>query len=194
LTDSSTGGYLTPTTSPAPLEGNSLQDFFHDWLQGISGLAAANIFPRWQPEPPNLPADTVDWLAFGITKREADTNAAELHSPSGIGYNTVVRQEIISILVSVYGPNADSTAEILREGMQVAQNRETLSLADMGLIECGDITVAPEIVKEKWMYRLDFTFRIRRQITRKYSILSLLSSEFIIDLDNVLPNQTTNVT
>ena len=193
MTDSSTGGYLTPTNSPAPLEGSALQDFFHDWLQGISSLPATNIFPRWQTEPPNLPADTIDWLAFGITKREADTNAAELHSPSGIGYNTVVRQEIISILVSVYGPNADSTAEVLREGMQVAQNRETLSLADMGLIECGDITIAPEIVKEKWMYRLDFTFRIRRQVKRQYNILSLLSSEFVTDLDKVLPNQTTNV-
>ena len=193
MADSSTAGYLQPASSPAPLEGNTLQDFFHDWIMGITGLAATNIFPRWQPEPPNLPADTVDWLAFGITKREADTNAAELHSPSGTGYNIIVRQEILSILVSVYGPNADSTAEVLREGMQLAQNRETLSLADMGLIECGDIVIAPEIVKEKWMYRLDLTFRIRRQITRQYSILSMLSSEVILDTDKVLPDRIINV-
>lgn len=135
------------------------------------------VRPRWQPEPPNIPSETTDWLAFGITNREADTFAAELHYPTGLGYNEIRRHEVLTILVSVYGPNADNTAHLLREGMQLAQNLEPLSLNNMGLVESGDIRTVPELLKEKWLYRLDLTFRIRRQIVRDYTVENLVSAQ-----------------
>lgn len=174
--DSSTGGALLPASSPAPLEDAGLLDFLHDWVQGITGLPATMIRPRWQPEPPNIPDEAVDWAAFGIMRREADTFVYEEHHPDVNGYDELRRHEILHILLSFYGQNADNYCSLLREGMQVAQNREVLGLAGMGVINCGDISTVPEFVKEKWLYRTDLPFSIRRQIIREYPVLNLLSS------------------
>lgn len=170
---SATGGYLSPTVSPAPLEGNALVDFFHDWIAGITGMVVGNIRPRWQPEPPDLPLDGIDWMFFGITNREADVNIAEIHYA---GKDQVRRQEVLTIMASFYGPNADNNAHVLREGMQVAQNREILLLNNMGFVESGDTVSMPEMIKQKWTYRVDLEFRIRRQIVREFAVLDLASA------------------
>lgn len=181
--DSSTGGALTPSISPAPLLDEALVNFIHDWIAMITGLPAANILPRWQPEPPNLPQRGEDWAAFGIMDRDADTFAAELHKvEAGVGYDQIRRHEELHCLISFYGDHADSYAHLLREGMQVAQNREVLSVNNMGLIESGKLTTVPEMVKERWLYRVDLPFSLRRQIVRNYSVLNLQSA--LISLNN----------
>jgi len=182
MTTSATGGPLTPTNSPAPLEGDALANFFHDWFVGLTGLPASMVRPRWQPEPAALPQVGTDWMAFGITNRASDVNAAELHFSSGAGYNELRRHEVLTIMVSVYGPNADSFIEVLRDGMQLGQNREVLVLAAMGLVESGDVVSAPELIKDKWYYRTDMSIRIRRQIVRQYAVETLQSAN--IGLDN----------
>jgi hypothetical protein len=179
---STVAGYLAPNSSPAPLEGKALLIFLQAWIVGICGLPANMVRPRWQVESVNIPPENTDWAAFGITKKTTDTFAAELHYPTGNGYNEIRRHEIMNIVLSFYGPNADNYVSILREGMQVAQNREVLSLNNMGLVDSGDVVTAPELVKDKWYYRVDFDFRIRRQIVRDYSIENLLASE--IDINN----------
>lgn len=177
MTTSATGGPLTPTVSPAPLEGAALDNFLHDWFAGLTGLAGAMVRPRWQAEPAALPQVGTDWMAFGITNRASDVNAAELHVPSGAGYNELRRHEVMTIMVSFYGPNADSTAQVLRDGMQLGQNREVLTLASMGLVESGDVVSAPELIKDKWYYRADMSIRIRRQIVRQYAVETLQSAQ-----------------
>jgi len=88
-------------------------------------------------------------MAFGITARPSDTFAVELHEPLGPDYNQVRRHEVLEILASIYGPNADRYAQRLREGMALAQNREPLSLNGMGLVSSGSVQTVPEMVKDK---------------------------------------------
>lgn len=178
---SATGGYLTPNASPAPLEGQALLNFIHDWMCGICGLPGNMMRPRWQPEPPNIPQDGTDWAAFGITGKASDTFAAELHFGTGLGYNEVRRHEVISVIVSFYGPNADNYCHTLREGMQVAQNREVLGLNNFGLVASGDVVTMPEMIKDKWLYRVDLTFQLRRQIVRDYGVENLASGQASVD-------------
>jgi len=178
---SATGGLLSPNVSPAPLQDAALLDFFHDWICSITGLGSDLVRPRWQAEPPNIPLDGVTWLAFGITKRVADTFAAELHYPAGLGYNEIRRHEELSFLISCYGNSADTILHLFRDGVQVSQNREVLQLNNMGLIETGDIQTVPEMVKEKWMYRADMTFSIRRQIVRDYQVQNVLGGPISIN-------------
>ena len=52
----------------------------------------------------------------------------------------------------------------------------------MGLIESGETIAIPELVKDKWLYRVDMPFSIRRQIVRTYAVLDLASST--IQLNN----------
>jgi hypothetical protein len=188
---SATGGYLPATPSPAPLEGQALINFFQEWIVGLTGLPGKMVRPRWQPEPPNIPTEGTDWLAFGITNRTADTFAVELHPPLGPDYNQIRRHEVLDILVSIYGPNADNYAHLLREGMALAQNREPLSLNSMGLVGSGSVQTVPELVKDKWFYRVDMPFSIRRQILREFRVLSLASAHGTVDNENYLTSINT---
>jgi len=173
---SATGGPLLPSAVPEPLEDQALRDFLQAWISGVSGLLAEMVRPRWQPEPGNLPAENVNWAGFGVQRVESDVNAAELHFPSDPGYNELRRHEILNVMASFYGPGASGYAKKFRDGIQVAQNREVLSLNSMGLVESGDVISFPELVKNKWYYRADMSFRIRRQIVRQYPVLNIMSA------------------
>lgn len=180
-TTSATGGYLTPALTPAQLEDDALINFLQEWIVGITGIVNTNVRPRWQPEPANIPAETVNWLAFGITKRVTDVYAAELHIPSGAGYNEIRRHEVLFMAATFYGPNRNGFARKLREGMQVAQNREILTLNNMGLVESGDILTTPEQVKDKWYPGALLTFSIRRQLVSDYGVQNILSADITLN-------------
>ena len=189
---SATGGPLTPQVPPGPtiLEGTALQDFFQGWLVGVTGLPGSLFRPRWQPEPPNIPPVNTDWAAFGIVSRKSDVFAAEFPDPSNPGYNVIRRHQILHILVSFYGPNADMYADILNDGLQVAQNLELLSQNSMGLVESGDITTVPELVKQKWLYRVDLPFSVRRQLVRDYGVETIQSAQ--VTLNNEIYTEQIN--
>jgi len=184
---SATGGYLSPAGAPAPLEGQALFRFFHDLFAGILQIDPALVRPRWQVEPPNQPdLATVSWLAFGITARATDTFAYVGHVGAvgaTPGYDQLQRHEELTILTSHYGPEADLNAEVLRDGLQIAQNREVLQLNNMSVIETGEALTVPVLVKERWLYRVDLSVRIRRQITRNYPVLDLASAAGTIASD-----------
>lgn len=164
-----------------PLNDAGLINYLHEWLSALTGINAKYVRPRWQPEPPNLPVDGIDWLAFGIVKRESDTFASDTHFSDSDGYNIVRRQEVLHILVSCYGNNADNTMSMIREGMMLSQNREGLAFAGISVIGCDESTIIPELVKERWLYRVDLPFKLSRIIERKYPILNLLSAVVNID-------------
>lgn len=176
---SATGGYLAPAP-PIPLDDDSLADFFQEWILGIVGLTGDLVRPRWQPEATNIPPITVTWLSLGITKREPDSFANIDHGPTG---DVLTRHEIITIHTTCYGPLAYSTLATLRDGMQIAQNREVLFLAEMGYVGCGSISNMPELVKELWYYRADMEIQIKRKITRTYPVEDLvgMTGEVITD-------------
>lgn len=181
MPDSSTGGYLAPATSPAPLEGQALNRFLQQVWVGITGLNGTLVRPRWQPEPPAIPAFGTNWMAFGIMRRPGDTFASVIHNADGS--DTVYRQEILHVLCTFYGPDADNYASLLREGLSVAQNREVLQLNSFGLIEVGEPVPVPDLIKERWTYRVDMNVVLRRSITRTYAILDVLSADGTVDTD-----------
>lgn len=175
---SATGGYLVPATSPAPLEGQSLDQFLQQVVVGITGLAGTLVRPRWQENAPNTPARSVDWAAVGITERTPDTFAATTQSANASGgAATLYRHEKLTFLVSFYGPNAGSYAGILSDGLQIPQNLEVLTTNRMGLVETGRPRQVPEIIKNQWVRRYDLQVTINRQIVREYPVLTLVSAD-----------------
>lgn len=183
-TDSSTGGYLLPVSgganpSPAPLDDEALENFLHDFISGITGISAANVRPRWQPVPPNALPQNTDWCAFGILERPGDNLAVAGHIPAAggnPGYDVVRRHEVLSILCSFYGPNADKNTSLFREGLAVGQNREVLQLNNMGLQSVGNPLTVPALVNEIWQRRVDLNVKIKRLIVLYYPVLDLASA------------------
>jgi len=202
--DSSTGGYLLPSTptvqNPPILEDAVFDTFIQNLVVGITGLPGNLIFPRWQVTPPNLPSITTNWAAIGVQEEQADTFVYEAHNPvtpgapfppapnppvtpPANGYDVQIYHEVVTILCSFYGPNARSYAKLLRDGLAVAQNREVLQLAGMGLVSVGKVLAVPSIVNTQWYYRVDLPVVIRREIVRNYPILNIVSSQITITSD-----------
>jgi hypothetical protein len=92
----------------------------------------------------------------------------------------------LEILTSFYGPDADTYASLLRDGIQVPQNLEILLLNAMGLIETGDLKTVPELVKERWLRRVDLSVKIRRQIIRQYAIDDMATAGVTINNEQYL--------
>lgn len=179
---SATGGYLVPDSAIAPpLEDDALDTFLHDFFQGVSGFADGSLVrPRWQPDTPNLPDRSVDWFAFGVTKRPGDPFPALMHVDTlngGQGADVLTRNELLDVLLSFYGPNCQGVGSLVRDGLQVAQNMEVLYLAGMAMVEAKDLTKNPEIVKNQWLPRVDLPLIIRREVRREYPVLNLLSAQ-----------------
>lgn len=176
--NSSTGGYLTPATSPAPVQDDTLDDALGDMVAAITGLSRDTaVLPRFQEEPPNLPAAGSDWVAIGVQDSEPDFNAAVSHSSSaGTGADTLQRNEVLDLLCSFYGPNAKANAALLSDGLQVPQNREVLRTQNMAVVDTGKPTRGPVLLKNKWTNRVDLTVRLRRLTLRVYPILDLAAA------------------
>lgn len=176
--NSSTGGYLTPAATPAPLNGDDLDDILGDAIAGVTGMNRdAQVLPRFQPEPPNLPAAGTDWVAFGIQGSKPEFDAAVTHSSNaGTGADTLKRSEVMDLLCSFYGPNAKANAQLLSDGLQIAQNRAALLTQNIAVTDTGEPTRGPVLLKEKFVNRVDLTIRLRRLTVRVYPILDLASA------------------
>lgn len=182
--DSSTGGYLSPAATPAPLEGSALNDFLQAFMVGISGIGGTLVRPAFQTEPPVIPeADTL-FMTFRYETRPAD------QYPYVDAQGNMQRHEDIHILCSFYDTGtdgqADTYAALLRDGLAIDQNLEVLSLNNMGLREVGDLVAVPVLIKSQWEYRVDFPFVITREILRSYPVLPLETAniELIADPSN----------
>lgn len=178
---SASGGYLRPIT-PAPAEDAALDDILQAACKGITGIDGALVRPRWQAEPPNLPPQDTDWAAIGVTKKPFDTYVAEIQDgpEGGDGETILIRHESMEALVSFYGPNCQANASVFRDGLFIAQNREQLQAAGIELVEVGDLTRVPELIKNLWFDRCDVPFEVRRAVTRTYAVLNLLSAEGVV--------------
>lgn len=200
---SATGGPLLPATLPVVLEGAALEDFFHNnILVPLTGLNGKLVRPSWQGEPPNIPQADTNWLAFNLVDEGSDTYPWVGHTVSkdGLAYQ-LQRNEEFGVVCSFYstgtqpGSEARKLAKLLRDNLAIEQNREPLFNAGMGLIEVTAPQPAPLLVKERWLYRLDMTLRIRRVVVRTYPVETFLSAkvDFIIDAETKRIDRTTTV-
>jgi hypothetical protein len=173
--DSSTGGYLAPTSS-APLNDDTLNDALQAAIVGVTGIDGTLVRPLWQIQPPVRPAITADWIAFGTTNRKHDVFPNVVHNPSGQGSDTLYRNEEIDVQISVYGPNSEANASLLRDSLFINQNLEALATSGLMLVEATDLVRTADLVNNQWWPRVDMTIRIRRLVERTYAILNLESA------------------
>ena len=190
---SATGGYLSPSGSS--LSDQPLQDFFHDWIAGISGLLNTLVRPRWVSEPSNIPEFGVTWLAFGIINKEWLEQPTIFHYSSSVefpnGYDQLRRHRELEIKVTVYGPNSDSVENTLTNGIYIAQNRESLQLNNMDVISVTGSVTVPELVKEQWIYSTTFSIFIRAQLVYNYAVENILSVNGQLETDEYQTQLTT---
>jgi hypothetical protein len=170
----------------APLYDNPLDDFFHAFLVALSTIPGALVRPRWQPEPPNLPNFATDWLAWGITEMGEDRFAFQDQVQVGMGgfHGVVERDEILTMLMSFYGPRSAQLAKQVSASIQLGQNRPYLRAQNLTVIEVLDPVKVPALLKEKWVPRVDQRIRFRRRATWAYQIHNV--EEFQAQLDNEL--------
>lgn len=182
---SATGGILTPTLNPT--EGVSLRRFIGTMLAGVTGINPTLVRPLWQSTPPATPNHDVDWIAFGVDSIKQDASPYYGETKSGDGSYSI-RHEDIAVKLIAYGPNCQHTLSIIRDGLCLSQNRETLFLNGMGFADMEDIVHAPELINNCWYDRCDSSIVLRREIKRLYNILSFTA----YSTQNFAPNGTQN--
>lgn len=91
--------------------------------------------------------------------------------------------EELTLFCSFYGPNADMYAALLRDGLQIPQNREPLYPAGVVYVGHEQNVVTAEQINEQWYYRVDQRFVFRRHYERVYAILNIASATATITTD-----------
>lgn len=171
---SASGGYLAP--AGVVLAGDDLDRVISRAVRGITGLAAGMVRPRWQPIPPaELPAEA-NWCAIGVMDQRADFDPMIAHDSAAQGSDTLVRNVEWDVMASFYGPGSAGLAMVFRDGFDIPQNREALSLEGIKLGSIGPIRQAPEIVQTKWRRRHDLMIMLRGVVKRRYNVLNILSA------------------
>lgn len=222
MTDSSTGGYLTPTSAIAEVEEDAALDAtLQQFCVGVTGLAGSVVRPRWQLVPPNAPEASVNWMSVGVVNVTADELPAISHhsltfdmppddispgvwdtpgetwdpTPINRDADILLRQEELEVLCSFYGPNAGKYAARVRDGVYIPQNREALFLKGLTLIRVGTLLAAPELFNNQWYRRVDLSIFLRRRIARSYAVLNVESAQGVVsaqDADYTDPIEVTN--
>ncbi|MDE1905295.1 MAG: hypothetical protein KGH75_02435 [Rhodospirillales bacterium] len=178
--DSSTGGFLPPAGSPAPVEDLALDAVVQQLVVGITGLPGNLVRPRWQPTVPKQPEASTNWCAIGVLEIEPDNAPAIIHQAAGNGADLLRRDERVTVLASFYGPAGMANAALLRDGLYLAQNNDFLSSNGIGLVDTTSIVPAPELVNQQWIRRWDMRVRFYRVILRSYPVLNLLHAQATI--------------
>jgi len=200
MNDSSTGGYLQ-AGAPEPVTGQSWEDFLQQVIAGIvagfiatstdpkgiahsSSITPQYVIPRWQLEPGNMPPVGTDFIGFGETEADyEDGFPAVLHSDpnNAVPYSSVDEHEIATWLLSFYGPNADTFMRVFRAGINISQNREVLVLNGVGHMSTGRAMKVPDLMKDRWLNRVDLPWRLRRQVLWQYPILDIYSLNVVLN-------------
>lgn len=190
--DSTSAGFLSPAS--VPLYSDGLDDALQAAIVGITGIPGSLVRPRWQPEPPNQPPFSTDWCAFGVTRTDSDifsyTNTDELDQ--GFGVVAIERTEEITVLHSFYGPNSDAYCARLRAGLDLSQNRDTLTTSGIALVAVQEALKLPALLQKKWVKRVDVTIIYRRRVSWQYPVNALTSGQ--AGLDNELYTTPINIT
>ncbi len=181
--DSTQAGFLVPTATSPPLEDAALDAVFQQMVVGLTGLPGNLVRPRWQPTVPQQPEPSVSWCAIGVTLSDPDVNPEMWHNSAGDGSDTLLRNEVLTVLLSFYGPNAGANAAQARDGIFVSQNQAFLTSYSMGLLEVGKKRAVPELVNQQWVRRFDLDMTVKREIVRTYNVLNILSVEGTVDAD-----------
>lgn len=161
----------------APAAGVPLWVYLQQFVVNVSGLPGELVRPRWQQVPGNLPDVNTDWVAFGVTRRTSEAFPAILLGETADGNDYFYTNELVELMASFYGPNAEFYADQARDGMKIPQNQEYLLTGGWGWVGAEEITTLPSLINQRWYYRVDLPFRLRRQIARVYPVLPLVEAD-----------------
>jgi hypothetical protein len=186
--DSSTGGYVVPISETPPLDGNALYAPILAMVVALTGISSSLVVQAYQDEPPNIPKQTNLWAAVAIHERRSPAFPNIIHNPAGEGTDTVDRQQEFDVLVSFFGlgnnSGTDAAAELLKDCLAIAQNRDTLYVtAGLKVAYVGAVRPAPVLLKERWNYRVDLPIVVRRADGITFPILNLESVKVEIFTD-----------
>lgn len=173
---SATRGPLAPEPALGPADDRALDDILQRLVVDLTGLPGSLVRPRWQPTPPARPPAETDWCAIGVQSLTPDANAWMGHDPAAEGNDVLRRHELIEVLASFYGPNCRGYAGLLRDGLQIAQNRDAIRAQGIGCVEAGATRPVPDLVNQQWLPRCDILLTFRREIVRTYPVKNLLSA------------------
>lgn len=190
--DSTVAGFITPETTP--VYDDALDDIFQAATAGILGLDGSLVRPRLQREPLPEPAASDDWVAVGVTSIDDDWLTYEDHQPAGdggLGTDRMQSDEMIEVTFSIYGPNARLNSKVLRAGLQLGQNRESLTAQGIEFHEMAKPVVVPALIKNAYVPRIDTRVTFRRRAEFVYAIRNVLSASFEVVTDVGITPSTT---
>lgn len=190
--NSSTGGYLLPSSTP-PAEDGALDAILQGLVVGVTGMKASLVRPRWQQEPPVMPAIFVDWCAIGVVDEIPDQYGYVVHSGANGGSDNLQRHDGIEVLATFYGPNARGNAKLLEDGLLIPQNREVIENNGIVYKGIGRSMHVPELMNERWVQRVDLPISFRRIVIRTYPILNVESAEITLIGEEGFTNYTETI-
>jgi hypothetical protein len=180
MVNSSTGGYLTPTT-PLPLDDEELGRRLSNLVAGVTGLSGPLVRPRWQTPPPPIPSPSQDWVAIGVLSYPiGDGPPQTIHIGSGNGHDEMNDAEEVNCLASFYGPRCAAYARLCRAGLWLPQNWEQMIPLGVNLSSVGTVTIVPENINEAWYRRADLPIVLIQSMSWAYDVLNILSAQGII--------------
>jgi hypothetical protein len=192
MPDSSTGGYLAPS-SGSPADDANLEAIVQRLIVGVSGLPGNMVRPTWQVNIPQQPSPATNWCAIQIQSITPDDNPAIIHDPVA-ETDTLYRHEEIEVLLSFYGITGQQYASQARDGLYLNQNDEALKTVNMVFVGTSPIRTASDFINQQAVRRFDFTLTLRRQVVRTYSILNILSATIGLETDQPILTETVQVT
>lgn len=184
--DSSTGGLLVPS-AVSFIEDAAWDAFVQAYIVGVTQLPGSMVRPMAQPEPPAAPPAGTNWCGFICKRAEGDAYGTTVHDPEGNdgqGSDTYMEHETVEIECQFYGNNARSLAKALRTSLRIPQNNEYWRQQEAGYYWCGELVAVPSLVKERYLYRTDLTFAVRRKLTETVPVLNVTSFSGTVTMDN----------
>lgn len=189
--DSSTGGYLLPTSTP-PANDEALDELFREVIAAVTGLTPRNVVRRFNPEPNAPPQFDGTWASVGVLALDDDDFPYQAMQTDGT--YKLVQHEVLEVMASFYGAKAQQAARAARNGLQIGQNREVLAAAGIVLQDAGKPVKAPELINSRWTNRIDVMLTFKRQTTDTFPILPIVAVVGTItnDTGSQLPLNTDN--
>ena len=169
---SADGGYIIATSTT----DSDIWELLHDMLQGLTGFDSNLIRKMWQKNPPPSPENGIDWIAYGFSISEDEDGGAYLE-PTDETESVLYKHEELELSLQIYGDDCQLTAGIIKDGLQVKQNREALYLNKIVYIGASKTLHVPEQINNEFFNRCDLTLTFRRQIERTYGIMNLVDAQ-----------------
>jgi hypothetical protein len=184
---SATGGFVLDRP-PGPITSEQLERVIQLTVATLANLPGPLTRPRWQPMPPTQPPADVTWCSVGVQRIEMDEYPnlrhfdIQLPGARGRGADEMQRHGTITVLVTMYGPEAEDAAAQLRDALYIPQQME--GMHPLKLLTVRDLARAPEMVNQQYINRVDLEIEFRMQTTRIYPILNLNGADIVVRTEN----------